>query len=348
MRRAMVVLCVLAGLSAVVGLGGPSVPAPALLAQADSSSAKQRPAPQSSKAASSGTHAARELFKQHCEKCHGADGTGSAARDRLAEIPNFTDGSWQAQRSNSQLAASILDGKGKEMPAAGGKVNEEQARSLVAYVRSFAPTKETSRKEKLEKPTSGSFDQHYRRLQQEMGKLQKQFKQENQKESSPGEPAEAEPAEAEPAPGFFEKLIGWLGKCHPSVVHFPIALLTAAAIAELLLMATGKPAFDAASRYCVWFGTLGAVAAGVLGWFLGGFHLSDPSWVLMAHRWLGTSTVVCAGLILALSEVSRHPDGSRARALFRAMLFCVALLVSVTGFFGGAVVFGLGHFAWPP
>src|SRR6266849_2797602 len=344
MRRATVLLCVLAGLLAVVGLGGPPLSAPAqLLAQADSSSAQQRPAPKTSEAASSGTHAARELFKQHCEKCHGADGTGSAARDRLAEIPNFTDGSWQTKRSDAQLVASILEGKGQEMPAARGKVNEEQARSLVAYIRSFAPTKETSRKEKREKPTSGSFDERYRRLRQEMGKLQKQFKQENQKEPSPDEPAEAEPPS-----GFFEKLIGWLGKFHPPVVHFPIALLTAAAIAELLQIATGKPVFAAASRYCVWFGTLGAVVAGVLGWFLGGFRLSDPSWVLMTHRWLGTSTVVCAGLILALSEVSRHPDGSRARALFRAMLFVVALLVSVTGFFGGAVVFGLDHYTWPP
>jgi hypothetical protein len=28
-------------------------------------------------------------------------------------------------------------------------------------------------------------------------------------------------------------------------------------------------------------------------------------------------------------------------------LFAVAALVSVTGFFGGAVVFGLKHYTWP-
>ncbi len=36
------------------------------------------------------------------------------------------------------------------------------------------------------------------------------------------------------------RFIQWLGKFHPIVVHFPIALLVAAAVAELLHMATNK------------------------------------------------------------------------------------------------------------
>ena len=112
-------------------------------------------------------------------------------------------------------------------------------------------------------------------------------------------------------------------------------------------MTTGQPAFDAISRYCVWFGTLTAVVAGVLGWFMGRFRLTDASWVMMTHRWLGTSTVVCAGLVLVLGEVSRRPDRRRTRMCFRIALLVVAALVSVTGFFGGAVVFGLDHYRWP-
>jgi hypothetical protein len=65
-------------------------------------------------------------------KCHGADGTGSRARARLAEIPNFTDAEWQARRADAQLMASILDGKGEEMPPQRGKISEELARGLVA------------------------------------------------------------------------------------------------------------------------------------------------------------------------------------------------------------------------
>jgi mono/diheme cytochrome c family protein/uncharacterized membrane protein len=261
--------------------------------------------------AAGGAPAARELFRQHCVKCHGADGTGSPARDRQPEIPDFTDAAWQKRRSEARLLASILVGKGEEMPPWRGKISEDQARALVAHVRAFAPTAHQSGQEKPEDSTA------------------------------------AEPAEAKPPGGFFEKLIGWLGRFHPASIHFPIALLTAAAVAELLRLVTRQPAFDAVSRYCVWFGTLTAVVAGILGWFLGGLHLTDASWVLMAHRWLGTCTVGSAGLVLALGEVSCRSDRYRARTWFRVTLLGVAGLALATGFFGGAVVFGLDHYNWP-
>ena len=279
--------------------------------QADSSRFPQHPAPRQSAPLAPETPAFRELFRKRCVKCHGADGTGNKARDRLPEIPDFTNVSWQARRTDARLLESILDGKGEDMPPVRGKISEQQARGLVAFVRAFAPT--------------------------------------------PGKPEQAEQEgpgldelpEAVPPRGFFAKLIRWLGKFHPPAVHFPIALLTAAAVAELLRVATGKPAFDAITRYCIWFGTLTAVIAGALGWCAGGFRLTDASWVLMTHRWLGTSTVACAGLVLLLSEASRSPDRRRTRMSFRVALLVVAVLVSATGFFGGAVVFGLNHYAWP-
>jgi hypothetical protein len=118
-------------------------------------------------------------------------------------------------------------------------------------------------------------------------------------------------------------------------------------VSELLRIITSRPTFDAVTRYCVWFGTVTAVLAGFLGWSLAGFHLTDESWVLMTHRWLGTSTVACSGLVLALCEASQHPDRRRTRICFRVILLVEALLVSVTGFFGGALVYGLDHYAWP-
>jgi uncharacterized membrane protein len=130
-------------------------------------------------------------------------------------------------------------------------------------------------------------------------------------------------------------------------VHFPIALLTAAAVAELLRLGTSKFPFDAVSRYCVWFGAFTAVVAAALGWFIGGFRLTDTTWVMMLHRWLGTSTVVCTGPVLVLSEMSRRPDRRRIRMWFRITLLAVTVLVLVTGFFGGAVVFGVAHYTWP-
>jgi mono/diheme cytochrome c family protein len=140
-----------------------------------------------------GTPAFRALFGQRCAKCHGADGTGSPARDLLPEIPNFTTASWQAQRSDAQLLASILDGRGQGMPPVRGKIGAEQVRGLVAYVRSFASTPARSGQRQHEGPSS------------------------------------ADPAEAEPLRGSFGKLIGWLGESHSPAVHLPIALLTVSA-----------------------------------------------------------------------------------------------------------------------
>ena len=260
--------------------------------------------------AAAGSSEALELFRRDCARCHGTDGTGQRARRRMPEIPDFTDSDWQARRADAQLVASIRDGKGASMPAA-DDLTEAQARSLVTYVRAFAPAAAVVSQGLIDTPIPTGF------------------------------------VEDEPPAGLLWKIIRWIGKFHPPAVHFPIALITAAAVAEILRMTTGNPNFDTISRYCLWFGSLTAMAAGVLGWFLGGFHMTDSSRVMMIHRWLGTSTVVSALLVLILSEVSRRPDRWRARLCGRLMLFLLAALVSATGFFGGAAVFGLDHYNWP-
>jgi len=163
----------------------------------------------------------------------------------------------------------------------------------------------------------------------------------------PGRAEEEGAVEIEPPKGFVRKSMRWLGRFHPPSVHFPIALLTAAAIAEILGLATRNRAHDAIVRYCLWLGALTATGAGTLGWFLAGFRLTDTSWVLTTHRWLGTSTVAFAALVLLLCEASRREDCWKTRICFRVTLFTIAGLVTATGFFGGAVVNGLNHYAWP-
>jgi mono/diheme cytochrome c family protein/uncharacterized membrane protein len=253
----------------------------------------------------------KEVFRRQCVKCHGADGTGKNALERMPDIPDFTDTRWQSRRADEQLIASILDGKGDDMPPHRGKINDEQARGLVSYVRTFASTAGTP------------------------GRLAEEGA------------ASDEAAEIEPPKGFLRKSIRWLGKFHPASVHFPIALLTAATVAEFLGIAGRNRGHDVIVRYCLWFGALTAAGAGTLGWFLAGFRLTDTSWVLMTHRWLGTSTVAFAALVLFLCEASRREDRWKTRICFRVTLFTIAGLVTVTGFFGGAVVYGLKHYAWP-
>jgi mono/diheme cytochrome c family protein len=91
-----------------------------------------------------GTAATRAVFRQHCVKCHGADGRGRPARRLMPEVPDFTKASWQRRRSDAQLLASFTDGKGKRMPPWRGKISVKKGRGLVAYVRAFAPTRKRS------------------------------------------------------------------------------------------------------------------------------------------------------------------------------------------------------------
>jgi mono/diheme cytochrome c family protein len=136
---------------------------------ARSSKSAQASSPGHSSQPAFATPAARELFRQNCIKCHGLDGTGGAARGRLPRIPDFTKASWQARRTDAQLVASILDGKEPEMPSWRGKVSVEQARSLVAHVRAFAPTGGAPKD-----APAASFDQRYSQLQGQMRQLQVQ------------------------------------------------------------------------------------------------------------------------------------------------------------------------------
>jgi mono/diheme cytochrome c family protein/uncharacterized membrane protein len=264
------------------------------------------------------------LFRVHCLKCHGKDGKGGLARKTLPHIPDFTDASWQKQQSDRQLATSILKGKEPDMPAFRGKINHDQARELVAEIRALGGG------------------------QQGTGASAAGNAQEESRPQGPSrETVEAEQEQALPEKSFFRQLMPWLGKFHPSIVHFPIGLSLAAAVAELLLLGTGRMLFDSTSRVCVWFGGLTAAPAATLGWFLGGPRLTDPSWVLTVHRWLGTSTAACAVVVLFLSELSRRPRGP-PRGVFRLALLLYAMLVLLTGFFGGALIHGVNYYAWPP
>ncbi len=136
--------------------------------------------------------------------------------------------------------------------------------------------------------------------------------------------------------------LAWFGKFHPPVTHFPIALIVAAALAEFLFMQKGTALFEHATRFCVWLGAGGAVLAAILGWFFAGFHLFDDEWVMTTHRWLGTATALWAALIFGLCE--RAYSGTASRQPFRLALFAGAGLVSTTGFFGGALIYGLDHY----
>jgi len=79
------------------------------------------------------------LFAQRCVQCHGVLGTGDAALTRtLSRLPpEIGSFGWQAERSDSQLAAVVRDGMaGTPMPAS-HDLSQAQVQSIVAYLRTL-------------------------------------------------------------------------------------------------------------------------------------------------------------------------------------------------------------------
>jgi len=138
-------------------------------------------------------------------------------------------------------------------------------------------------------------------------------------------------------------LVHWIGHFHPAMTVFPIAMLLSAALAELLRVMGGGTWLDGASRWCVMVGAIGGLITAPLGWAFALDH-GESRW-LEIHRWLGTAAGAGALVLLILSEVARRKGGGTL-TLFRIVLFLAVPLVVATGFFGGAMVYGVHEYDW--
>jgi hypothetical protein len=145
---------------------------------------------------------------------------------------------------------------------------------------------------------------------------------------------------------FSKRLLGWIGKFHILVVHFPIALLLAAVAGEIWSMWKRRKDPWEAVRFCVLLGAAGAVVAAGLGWLhadVGGFGTGSRQILILAlHRWVGTTTAVWAVALAVVSEVDAR-RGVRSKP-FRIMLFIGALLVGAAGHLGGILVHGEDYY----
>jgi mono/diheme cytochrome c family protein/uncharacterized membrane protein len=147
--------------------------------------------------------------------------------------------------------------------------------------------------------------------------------------------------QAQPLP---KRILQLLGKLHVLVIHFPIALIAAAAIAESVWIFQKRAGMSPAVRFCVLLGAAGAIVAAVLGWIhasYGGFG-AESGHDLQLHRWLGTAATLGAVLAAVASELDTFVG--RRSLLFRGVLFASAAVVGAAGHFGGMLVYGSDFF----
>lgn len=146
-----------------------------------------------------------------------------------------------------------------------------------------------------------------------------------------------------------ETFFMWLGKFHVAVVVFPIALILAGALAAVLMDVTRREVFRQATRYCVVVGLIGVWVAAPLGLLLEDriFGEAGGPWILTWHKWLGIAALILSFAVLALYLLRRGGQRKWAQVLFQVTLFALAGLVGAAAFFGGAMLLGIDHYAWP-
>ena len=133
----------------------------------------------------------------------------------------------------------------------------------------------------------------------------------------------------------------FIGKFHPLLVHFPIALVLAAAAAELVVIATLRQGWRTVAVANIHAGAAMGVVTAITGWLFAASPVVDAGTSLEWHRWLGMAGAAAALGAALLS--SRLHGASRGSAFaYRFMLFVTALLVTVTAHSGGTLVWGAG------
>ena len=137
---------------------------------------------------------------------------------------------------------------------------------------------------------------------------------------------------------------GWvlLGRLHPLIVHFPIGLIVAGALHELVRWLRRRPVPSDVGSFClvlglvsgalaVWLGTLNASHQSITG---------DSARILEWHRYAGWALLVVGAAAFLAGRVARSRPGTPAAGVYTGLVAVAALCVGVSGHFGGQLVYG--------
>lgn len=130
------------------------------------------------------------------------------------------------------------------------------------------------------------------------------------------------------------------GRLHPLLIHFPIALVISAAVAEAAAVLTGDDRWRTVAVANIRAGSIVALLAAIAGWRLALDPGSEMSPVLEWHRWLGTIGTGAALAAALAAGVSRRRS-SRSVLKYRTALLAAGLLIAAAGHLGGVMVWGV-------
>ncbi len=136
----------------------------------------------------------------------------------------------------------------------------------------------------------------------------------------------------------------FFGRLHPLLLHFPIAMLVAAAAVELVLCWKREARPNGIASFCLWVGMISAVLASWTGWEMAANEGIEGNPVkaslLVWHRWTG---VVLAGLSIALCIswlIERLSQSRWSFHVYRFGVWAAGILVCFVGHFGAEMKWG--------
>jgi uncharacterized membrane protein len=133
------------------------------------------------------------------------------------------------------------------------------------------------------------------------------------------------------------------GRFHPATVHFPIAMLSGAALMEFLQIVRRKPDLSPATLTMTIIGLASSVLASLMGWI--NASAKNPSGAIELHRWAGVATVAAAILAMVFVLRARDAQAWKIHAARASLFFCL-IVVSLAGHWGGVLVYGDDYY-WP-
>ncbi len=138
--------------------------------------------------------------------------------------------------------------------------------------------------------------------------------------------------------GWLAGWLGWSGKLHPVILHFPIALIICVMICEVLNIFFPSQLFPHAARFMIVAAALTAVPTAFTGLQYARFHEDvSTAYLLGWHQWMGLST---AAMAIICAVTNYFPNCRRG---YLVGLFLLTVFVSVTAYIGGEITFGPNH-----
>ena len=134
-----------------------------------------------------------------------------------------------------------------------------------------------------------------------------------------------------------------IGKLHPLLVHFPIALVLAAAGAEIVAIRTRRASWRAIAAANVRTGAAMGVLTLIAGWVLATAPFVEATSSLTSHRWTGVAAVA-ATIGAAVASWRSHGESHRSLVVYRGALVGAAVLVAIAGHLGATLVWGPDFF----